>query len=87
MKNYISGPYKLSPHNSSIIRDVEGNYLCGISAEYRTKAQVEATAQLLATAPELLNALEYIVAVHEGFDESDFLDDAKLVIKKAKGEI
>lgn len=51
-----------------------------------TRSQAEANARLIATAPEMLAALEALLMAHTPGTYDAAIDNAKDVIKKAKGE-
>ncbi|HPA47466.1 MAG TPA: hypothetical protein PK395_16995 [bacterium] len=83
---YVSGDRK-DGWNNTKVAEIPPIETC-IVMERRddvTKAEMEANARLIATAPELLNWLKLAVGViEEGLDDFD-VEDAKNVIKRAEG--
>jgi hypothetical protein len=89
---YLRGPWKL--HAEINVVDINGNFVasCGFNAKNSLEI-AKANASLIASAPELLEALKNLISFHEN---STFITDcpekmavnlSEQAIAKAEGEI
>lgn len=100
--NHTPGPWHFvdSPLKTGWLIVVGGNYLADVHKHIGTTAddvRDESNARLIAAAPELLEALESLLAVSECADETGYVEDcgfvdlekvqanARAAINKAKG--
>ena len=83
---HTPGPWKLD-EKYTIVEDISGIVCRFNRADFTTYANWYANAHLIAAAPDLLKALEGIVALSEGSDRLDWPEyvEAQRAIKKAKG--
>lgn len=77
-----------NPNNTGY-RIFEGDQYIGFIGDSDQKTDAKANAQLIAAAPELLEALEAMVDMvrMDGFGSYQALDIADEAIKKARGEL
>lgn len=87
---HTPGPWRLAPASAYSDPDLNidagvngtGAYICKVGI--RGDVQAEADARLIAAAPDLLDALEYILSAH-GEQIHDACDMARKAIAKARG--
>jgi hypothetical protein len=94
MSNHTPGPWEIKLHPDDGYRYISGPKHIGLAQvvwcmSYEERSPVcEANARLIAAAPELLEALENLLKVHEGEGgtQRHAGDIARAAIEKAKGE-
>lgn len=93
---WTPGPWKVGPVDDTVVTAADGSVVAEIDGDYNqpeTWRIMEANARLIATAPELYEALEglvrYAIAVRHtagmGKDQSARLERAQAVLVKARG--
>lgn len=83
-KNVVSGPFGVT-----VVQCMDNGTWGEKGCHSITKIEAEANARLIATAPELLEALESIIASADAGNAAilnRLLDQARAAIAKAKGE-
>lgn len=86
---FTVGPWKYNGYQSIIAPEKHGALVCGVYEDQK------ADAQLIAAAPEMLEALEHLLElVHYSIIENEMslkvrnrIKNAKAIVKKAKGEL
>jgi len=94
MSEHTPGPWEIHPQFDSCYRDISApNHIALARVVWRFEEEdrspsCEANAHLIAAAPELLEALENLLKVHEGEGGTQHHagDMARAAIAKAKGE-
>lgn len=88
MSGHTKGPWaieKESESHSIVNRSFEGDEWC-IAEVYKQTDMAIANANLIAAAPDLLDALEALVSVLDPYDYPDEQGPARAAIAKARGE-
>ena len=88
------GPWKIAAHCSTLIFDTKGRSIASAGGyQSNTESTIdenEANAQLIAAAPDLLEALEAIVGLDDSIENyqklCDAMQSARIAISKARGE-
>jgi len=94
MGKHTKGPWQVVEHVSGMIgvNDANGKSLCAVGCNKTDGRDDKANAALIASAPDLLQALEAILATWEGPRERAGLRfakdmfDARAAIAKARGQ-
>ena len=94
MSEHTPGPWEIHPQFDSCYRDISApNHIALARVVWRFEEEdrspsCEANAHLIAAAPELLEALENLLKVHEGEGGTQHHagDMARAAIAKARGE-
>lgn len=80
---WTEGPYKTCPRR---VINRAGELVAQVHSCGRGTLTIEATARLIAAAPELLSALENIAEMADNSGDRAILETARAAIAKAKGE-
>ena len=90
---FTPGPWKVGPVDDTRVEDALGNEVAQIDGDYNhpdTWPIMEANARLIASAPELYEALEGLIDIADRGDVRDYARDAintaKRALTKARGE-
>jgi len=90
MSKHTPGPWRYEEFGPNVIIKATKNPMLSVvhSLYQESREQTEANAHLIAAAPELLEALENLLKVHEGEGGTQYHagDMARAAIAKAKGE-
>lgn len=83
------GPWEEGP--TRLIKDADGFTVCDTSISLASEEHLVGNIRLIAAAPDLLEALEFVDNFLQGFDDPRLLDspmysDVIKAIKKARGE-
>jgi len=85
MSKHAKGPWRVHPTDSTVVIDKYGADVAAASGDYEIGYEaMEATARLIAGAPDLLRALKHAVRWHDQLHQSD-IELMEAAIAKAEG--